>query len=207
MMTECQKGEIVMGTSLRAKKMEKRKNEILRSASMIIAEKGYEKTTMEDIAAQLLMTKGSMYYYFKNKEELLFECHMMIINPSIEKIKEIKESTLSPEEKVRNLIVDYVIFEINEKAMFNVAGKLDQTFSKEYLDKIIEKRDEYNHIFDELIQEGIDAGVFQTIDVKMARMIILGALNSVQSWYSADGKMKPEDIANLHSEYLLKILL
>ncbi|MEH7246013.1 TetR/AcrR family transcriptional regulator [Neobacillus niacini] len=195
-----------MGTSLRQKKMAKKKNEILRSASSIISEKGYEKTTMEDIAAQLLMTKGSMYYYFKNKEELLFECHLMILEPSIEKLIDVRNSDLSPLGKMRKVISDYIIFEINEKAMFNVAGKLDQTFSKEFLEKILAKRDEYNHIFDELIQEGIKTEVFQNVDVKMARLIILGALNSVQSWYKPEGKLKPEEIANIHADYLLKIL-
>lgn len=196
-----------MGTSLRQKKMAKKKNEILRSASSIISEKGYEKTTMEEIASQLLMTKGSMYYYFKNKEELLFECHLMILDPSIEKIKEIKNSDLTSIEKMRKVIIDYIIFEINEKAMFNVAGKLDQTFSSEFLEKILAKRDEYNHIFDELILEGINDGGFQKVDVKMTRLIILGALNSIQSWYKPDGKMKPEEIANIHADYILRILL
>jgi AcrR family transcriptional regulator len=196
-----------MGTSLRQKKMAKKKDEILRSASSIISEKGYEKTTMEEIASQLLMTKGAMYYYFKNKEELLFECHLMILDPSIEKIKEVKNSDLSHVEKIRKVIIDYIIFEINEKSMFNVAGKLDQTFSSEFLGKILAKRDEYNHIFDELIQEGINDGVFQKVEVKMTRLIILGALNSIQSWYKPDGKMKPEEIANIHADYILRILL
>ncbi|WP_042356643.1 TetR/AcrR family transcriptional regulator [Bacillus rubiinfantis] len=187
--------------------MEKKKNDIIRSAISIIAEKGYEKTTMEEIAAQLLMTKGSMYYYFKNKEELLFACHMMIIEPSIEVIKEFKHRDLEPDEKIKGLIKDYIMFEISEKSMFNVAGKLDQTFSAKYLEKILKKRDEFNHIFDELIWEGIEAGVFKNVNVKMARMMILAGMNSVQSWYKQDGTMKPEEIAEIHADYLVKILL
>jgi AcrR family transcriptional regulator len=201
------KGAFILSTSLRQKKMAKKKNEILRSASSIIAEKGYDKTTMEEIAAQLLMTKGSMYYYFKNKEELLFECHMMIIEPSIEKIKEFKNKDMAPVEKVKNFIKDYIIFEIEEKAMFSVAGKLDQTFSADYLGKILVKRDEFNQIFDELIQDGIQAGVFKNVNVKMARMMLLAGMNSIQSWYNPEGEMKPEEIAEIHADYLIKILL
>ena len=57
--------------SLREKKAARKKEEILRSASLVIARNGYQNATIEDIAAELLMTKGSLYYYFKNKEELL----------------------------------------------------------------------------------------------------------------------------------------
>lgn len=60
--------------NLRERKTAKKKEDILRSASLVISRKGFRQTTMEDIAAELLMTKGSLYYYFKNKEELLFYC-------------------------------------------------------------------------------------------------------------------------------------
>ena len=58
--------------SLRAQKIAKRKQEILRSAASVLAEKGYHGATMEEIAAKLLLTKGSMYNYFKNKDDLLY---------------------------------------------------------------------------------------------------------------------------------------
>lgn len=58
--------------SLREQKAAKKKEDILRSASLVISRSGYHNATMEDIAAELLMTKGSLYYYFKNKEELLY---------------------------------------------------------------------------------------------------------------------------------------
>ncbi|UTE73730.1 TetR/AcrR family transcriptional regulator [Rossellomorea marisflavi] len=196
-----------MSSSLREKKLAKKKADILRAASSIIAEKGYERTTMEEVAAQLLMTKGSMYYYFKSKEDLLFECHMMVVEPSIEMIKRIRESDLPTEEKIRAHMKEYILFQISEKAMFTVAGKLDQTFSETYLEQILKKRDEYNQIFDELIEEGVDKGVYRKLDVKMARIMILSALNSIQLWYKPNGGRTPEQVAEIHADYLVRILM
>ena len=53
-------------SSFKERKIAKKKEEILRAAAEVFIEKGYHGTTMEEIAARLLMTKGSMYYYFKN---------------------------------------------------------------------------------------------------------------------------------------------
>ena len=57
---------------LSEKKLQKKKQEIILSAVKIVNKKGYQGATMEEIAAELLMTKGSLYYYFKNKEDLYF---------------------------------------------------------------------------------------------------------------------------------------
>ena len=63
---------------LSEKKLKKKEEEIILSAVKIVNEKGYQGATMEEIAAELLMTKGSLYYYFKNKEDLIFQCHAMV---------------------------------------------------------------------------------------------------------------------------------
>ena len=75
--------------SLRRKKAEKKKEDIIQSALSIISEKGYHATTMEDIAAKLLMTKGSVYYYFKDKQDLLFESQKMLMEQSIANIEKV----------------------------------------------------------------------------------------------------------------------
>jgi len=196
-----------MSESLRQRKQEKKKKEILQVAASIFAEKGYEKTTMEDVASQLLMTKGSMYYYFSNKEEMLFESQMLILEPSIEKISNIKASSLPPVEKITQLFEEFVLFEISEKTAFSLAGKLEQIYSEEHFQKIVQKRDEYNQIFDSLLQEGIENNEFFNINVKMARMLLLGALNSIQSWYKPSGKMTPKEIAEMSADYLTRMLI
>ena len=51
---------------------------------------------MEEIAAKLLMTKGSMYYYFKNKDDLLYQCHLMIMELCLEGIEKVVNSDSNP---------------------------------------------------------------------------------------------------------------
>ncbi|HHY20472.1 MAG TPA: hypothetical protein GX525_01020, partial [Bacilli bacterium] len=62
-----------------------------------------------------------------------------------------------------------------------------------------------NWIFDRIINEGIEKGEFNITEMKMARMMILGAMNWIQQWYSPDGSRTKEEISEIYCEYLLKI--
>ena len=193
--------------SLREKKAARKKEDILRSASLVIARNGYQNATMEDIAAELLMTKGSLYYYFKNKEELLYECHELILSGAMERLEALFLENLSSKEKMQKAIKIHVDLVIKEKEVFNLIGKPEQIFSEENIWKVLQKRDEYAGIFDKMINEGVAEGEFVIHQKKMARMIILGAANWVQVWYSPEGKYTKEEVEEIYAEYLLKILM
>jgi len=193
--------------SLRQQKMLRKKQEILRAAAEVLDEKGFHGATMEEIASRLLMTQGSMYYYFKNKEDLLFQCYIMIMDISLKKIKEIMEKAITPTEKLKKAIESHIELAITERPIFSLMGHPDQIFSGEYLDKIIQLRSDYDRYFDKILDEGIQAKEFLEVDVKMTRLIILGALNWVQQWYSPKGDKSKEEITDIFSNYLLKIVL
>lgn len=192
--------------SLRERKAAKKKEDILRSASLVIARNGYQNATMEDIAAELLMTKGALYYYFKNKEELLYSCHDLILSAAMEKMEAIYSEELSSMDKMRKAIKMHLDIAIREKEVFNLIVKPEQLFSGENIEGIIQKRDQYAGIFDRIIAQGVKRGEFTVSDKKMARMIILGATNWVQVWYSPGGKLSKEKIEDIYAEYFLKML-
>lgn len=194
-------------SSFKERKIEKKKEEILRAAAAVFAEKGYHGTTMEEVAARLLMTKGSMYYYFKNKDDLLYHCHKMIMTISIGKMKEIIDSPLRITEKLEQAIKAHISLATSEKSMFMVMHKPNQHFTDDYLEEILEARTTYAGYFDKIILEGIEQKEFQKVDVKMVRMIILGALNWTQEWYDPKGEKSAEEISEAFATYLLKMLV
>ncbi|MDR7078260.1 AcrR family transcriptional regulator [Neobacillus niacini] len=194
-------------SSFRAQKMAKKKQEILRSAAAVLIEKGYQGTTMEEIAAKLLMTKGSMYYYFKNKDDLLHQCHLMIMELCLEGIETVFNSDCTPIEKLRNAIKEHILLATSEKSMFMALAKPNHNFSDEQLKEVLELRKIYSQYFDRIINEGIEKQVFENVDVKMARLIILGALNWIQEWYDQDGPQSAEEISDAYARYLLKMII
>ncbi|GKW45638.1 TetR/AcrR family transcriptional regulator [Planococcus sp. NCCP-2050] len=193
--------------SLRERKAAKKKEDILRSASSVISRQGFHKTTMEDIAAELLMTKGSLYYYFKNKEELLFHCHDLILTGAMELMEDIYQEDISSKDKMEKAIKVHLDIAIQEKEIFNLIVKPEQIFSEENIEDIVKKRDAYAGLFDKIIAQGVERGEFNLRQQKMARMIILGATNWIQVWYSEKGEFSKEEIEEIYAEFLIKMLL
>ncbi|MEH7180430.1 TetR/AcrR family transcriptional regulator [Neobacillus vireti] len=193
-------------SSFRAQKMAKKKQEILRSAAAILVEKGYQGTTMEEIAAKLLMTKGSMYYYFKNKDDLLYQCHLMIMELCLDGIEKVVNSDSTPIEKLRHAIKEHILLATREKSMFMALTKPNHNFSEDQLKEILELRKSYSLYFDRIILEGIEINAFENVDVRMVRLIILGALNWIQEWYDQNGPQSAEEISDTYARYLLKMI-
>src|SRR5215467_3273194 len=82
--------------------------DILKSAAKAFRKLGYHGATVEEIAAALHMKKGNLYYYFKNKEEILFACHQYSLDRLTHLLEQIQESGARSDEKLRRLIVAFV---------------------------------------------------------------------------------------------------
>jgi len=191
---------------LSEKKLLKKKEEIILSAVKIVNRKGYRGATMEEIAGELLMTKGSLYYYFKNKEDLVFQCHEMVLSQATEELAGHFNECITYEEKLRKMIATHIQYAIEEKETFNMIIKPDQTFSTEQLNPILVKRHEYAGMFDRVIREGITHEEFTIKEPKIARMILLGSMNWIQQWYSPEGGKSIEEIQEIYADYLLKVV-
>lgn len=194
-------------SSLREKKAAKKKEEILSSALSIISEKGYHATTMEDIAANLLMTKGSVYYYFKDKQDLIFQSYLLLLNEGSKQFEKIGQKNISIIDRLKETMNTHMSLILNERAAFELGYKPEQFFEGKQLEMVIEKREEYAGYFECLIEEGKEAGLFNDVNVKIVRNIILGAMNWLLQWYSPQGKFDPDEMADVMSDYLLRILI
>lgn len=193
--------------SLRARKIAEKKEEIIRMAIRVLSEKGYYGITMEEIASKLLMTKGTVYYYFKDKQDLLYQSQMMLLGKSLDNMNSIRQQDLPIMDKLKKAMTTHIEYLLTEKSGFESMLKPEQIFSKEQLEVILKRRDEYGKCFDQLIAEGIKANTFYPVDIKVVRNIILGAMNWVIQWYSDSGKKSKTEIAEDITEYLLRILI
>src|SRR5438270_6870564 len=82
--------------------------DILKSAAKAFRRLGYHGATVEQIATALHMKKGNLYYYFKNKEEILFACHQYSLDRLAQLFDEIDTSGAAADVKLRRLIEAFV---------------------------------------------------------------------------------------------------
>ena len=176
--------------------------DILKSAAAAFRRQGYHGATVEQIATALRMKKGNLYYYFRNKEEILFACHHYSLERLLAILDEVERSQLPPAAKMRELIVRCVhtiLDELHGTALF-----LDlEALSPAHLKAIIIERDRFDNGVRRLLRDGIDRGAFACPDAKLVSFALLGAVNWIPRWYSPDGPASSEQVALCFAEYLI----
>jgi AcrR family transcriptional regulator len=189
----------------RQRKTELKREAILRSAAAAFRRKGYHGTSMEEISDELLMTKGSLYYYFKDKEDILYACHDFSLDRVLEKMADVHQAGVGApaDQRLAALVqglVDVIIDDLQGSAL-----ALDFTaLSEDLLAKIIAKRDKFERGMREIIQAGIAAQEFKPVDPKLATFAILGAINWIGKWYRPDGPFNARDIGGTYSRLFVE---
>jgi AcrR family transcriptional regulator len=176
--------------------------EILKSAAAAFRKLGYHGATVEQIASALRMKKGNLYYYFRNKEEILFACHQYSLDRLLALLEEVQQSAASPEEKMRRLIVMFVhtiLDELHGTALF-----LDlEALTPAHLKMVIVRRDQFDRGMRQVIQEGVTSGSFGSVDAKLLSFAILGAVNWIPRWFDPEGPASSDQIGQLFADYLI----
>jgi AcrR family transcriptional regulator len=180
--------------------------EILRSAATAFRHRGYHGASVDAIARALQMTKGNLYYYFKDKEEILFFCHDYSLDLLLELLNEVQASPVPPEQKLHQLIVAFVRMIIDE--LHGTTLILDlEALSPRRLKTIIAKRDAFDRGIRCIIEDGIEAGVFRQGDPKLLAFALLGAVNWIPRWFDPRGPAQSEEIGQSFADYLLAGLM
>jgi len=176
--------------------------EILKSAAAAFRRRGYHGSTVEEIASALEMTKGSLYYYFRNKEEILYFCHDYSLDILLGVLEQARQSGRSPDGQLRALLQAFVHTIIDE--LRGTALTLDfQALSASLLREIVAKRDRFERGIRNILQDGMDRGIFLQADPKLLTFAILGAVNWIPRWYDPSGPAGSQQIAEAFADYLV----
>jgi len=166
-----------------------REKEILAFAAKIFAEKGYDRATLQQIADAVGMKKGSLYYYISSKEDLLFQITDSMIDYWIKEQEKMLKAAISPEEKLRQAMKTHVNLLAGDFERLCVFLHEYKSLTPAWREKIIAKRNEYEDLFYQIIEEGIKTGAFRPLDVKVVTLAIMGMGNWLYQWYSPEGRL------------------
>jgi AcrR family transcriptional regulator len=184
----------------------KRRVEILRAAAVCFRRRGYHGASVEQIAQELGMRKGNLYYYFRDKEEILFFCHDYSLDVLLERLAEVESREASADAKLRQLIVAFVHMILDE--LHGTALTMDlHALSPAHFEKVVAKRDRFDRGLRAVIRHGVRDGVFHDRDPKLVTFAILGAANWITRWYDPKGPRSSTEIAEAFADYLVAGLL
>jgi len=175
---------------------------VIETAARTFNKRGFYKTTLVDIAEELHIAKPTIYHYFKNKDEILFECHRI----GIEQITgEPLPEGANGAEQLKEFIQRYVRMVVGD---FGTCLVLTGTMALEpqNRDLVRKGRKEIDTILRGIIARGGADGSIVECDPKVTAMFIFGQMNWIPYWYHNDGEMSVDELAAREVEFVMRSL-
>ena len=179
--------------------VENRRDDLIRVAAKLFREKGFDGTTIRDIAHEVGMRSGSPFYHFANKHELLMAVMEEGLRLGLDRTEAaLAEPALPASERLHRLVrTHYGILHDAGSDFIPVMLYDWRSLPAQYKRRIIELKDRYDAIWQATLDELHAQGLLRA-DAKLARLMILGAINFSATWYRA----KPRSAARVDLDEL-----
>lgn len=167
-------------------------------------ERGFSGMGLRDLAAQIGLQVASLYNHIENKQELLFSIlrdHMREASKGLEARLALAGS--DPERKLRAFILFHITFHASRPVEAGVCISELRSLEGAHRKAILAQRDAYEARLIQILEEGVDDGVFSIADCRLATRMVLGAITAVLGWYDAKAAISAEDIADSYADMLL----
>jgi len=161
----------------------------------MFCERTFHGTTLQDIAQEVGMLKGSLYYYITSKEKLLADIITTAVHSLYEGLWRVENANLEPAERIREIICEHVKFNASFKeagTLFLMERHILATMQMPEVDQILERRD---RLLADALNEAVANGAYRPLDIRLTSLSILGLCNSLLFWYRPDGRLGYEEIA------------
>lgn len=181
------------------------KANIIKQSILLFAQKGFGQTSIQDIVDSLGVTKGTFYYYFSSKEELLNDIHITYIQNLLERQNHILSNTVKTYKEKLSDIVGILITDIKEngpsaRVYFRELMHLNEDNVKE----IKEKRDQFRANIENVLKQGVDTGEFRKqLRVDIVTFGILGIANWSYTWYNPEKELNEQELAQIFVDMIL----
>jgi AcrR family transcriptional regulator len=179
------------------------RDQILEAAAQIIRQKGYHAASMQAIANAVNQQKASLYHHFSGKQEILLTLLDQALDLLIERISTVVTREIPADEKFCQAIRVYLESLEEHAALASVLLLEHRSLEPEYHERHIPRRDRFEKLWRDLIQEGMESGVFQDTDPAMTARALLGVMNWTITWYRPDGLLTIRQISDHFSSLFL----
>lgn len=184
-----------------------RRGEICRTAAQIFLDRGYDATSVSDIARALGMTKAGLYHYFDSKEALLGE----IITYGLDRVRDDvvvpSRAMRDPEERLRQLIVRHACITTHGRgAVAHLSGEI-RALPSAARRQTEERMRQYFDLIRETLYELKAAGRLRKVDPTVAAFSLLGMILWVPRWFRHNGRLTQEQVAREIADMALGGLL
>jgi TetR/AcrR family transcriptional regulator, cholesterol catabolism regulator len=179
------------------------KERILAAGTELFIRNGYHGTGVQELSDAVGMGRGALYYHIGNKEQLLFEISMLLLQRATDAAAPAATSTESPDVKLGELARALLVHHSTYGEAWSVVLSEARFLSDEHRLEVITARDSYEAIWTQVLKDGAVAGLWREVDGVDIRGI-LGMLNSSARWMQPGGVLTPEEIADRYVDLIVQ---
>ncbi|MFZ0321968.1 MAG: TetR/AcrR family transcriptional regulator [Candidatus Sulfotelmatobacter sp.] len=184
------------------------RQEILRTAARLFQQRGYDATSMNDVAAALKLSKGGLYHHFQSKDEILFEIMDHAMEITQERVIAPVRGIADPEERLRTLIKLHIELVLSPRdreitVMLHENHPLPPGLRK----RINARKKEYVHFLEQLmtdVQNKVrrSQGGKGKVSSRAAAFALLGMINWIYQWYKPEGDLQAQNLIPQFTELI-----
>lgn len=176
---------------------------IKQAAIDLFHRQGYFATSISDIARACNIQKSGLYYWFACKEELLFHILETTMADLMACLQQNIAGIAPVEARMRAAVRSHVRFHLTRQKENFIANSELRGLSPEHYRAIVALRDAYEEVFQDLIRQGSQSGVFAPCDVKILSYAILTLCTSGAFWFKPAGRLSVDCIAKIYEHFIL----
>lgn len=178
------------------------KTELLRRAVEIIRKNGFQETSVQSLAEEFHFSKPALYHYVNSKEDLLYEIYDRTITEWTQIAEDIRsDGTLSPDERIHQFLRRFLRFLVDHDDII-IFFTEKMNLSEQHFQAISGKERHLVDLIVGILDEGVGSGQIEPVPTKVLSFGIIGMAAWAYRWYSQDGPVSPEDLADLFHRIL-----
>lgn len=183
------------GAQDREQQRESKRQAVLSTAAQLFNERGFHATSLDDIAARLNVSKPTLYYYVKNKDQILIECVRQGLQMTLDGIEASRQEGGHAIDQLMACMRVYARIVTMDFGMCLIRVG-DEELPPDSRQELRRLKSAIDHEFRRLVAAGIEEGSLQPCDPKITAFVIAGALSWIGRWYQPGGEYTPEQIAD-----------
>jgi AcrR family transcriptional regulator len=182
-----------------------KRERILEEAVKLFYERGFTGTTLDDIAAELGVTKPFIYTHFRSKVDLLAALCTPTIELSLEAVTGAANGPGTATDRLYRAVVDFTQVVLSRQANIAIYFREEKNLAAEALAKINALRKKFDRVLSTLLAEGVAAGEFETRDVNLAALAIGGMISWAYTWHRPEGRFALDELCARMADLALQM--
>jgi len=166
-------------------RFELQRDRMLKAAATCFNAKGFSGTSLKDVADHLGLTDAALYYYVRNKEELVYQCYLRAAELGKEAMDRGRREGQSGFEQAYLYIRYHVEIFVGDRGPVAIMSEIPSLKSA-HRNEILKVSRQHSAGFEEILSAGIEDGSVINCDVRMTGNAIMGAINWIPKWFHGD---------------------